>query len=177
MENVQEKMSLKEQVESLNKQVGALKKGENNSDSDKGFKLPRKVRSVLKKSKKKLNNNKLLFFYFKKNGRLEGPTLVPYSDNVLVYNYKAYEVDPRAVWDWGKYKAYAYKEIDRRPISNLNLKEIKRRGDLTDSDEILIKAVMRAVSSGVKKQANLKVLIIIAVVVTLIAAFFMFKPA
>lgn len=168
------KKTLKTEVEDLRDEIDHLKGTKKEKEA---FNMPRRWKRLFRASKKKSNENKILFLMLKRNGRIEGPILAPYSDNVFIYKYKPYEIDPRAVWEWGKFKVYLFKEVDRRPISNLNLKEIKKRGDLTDSDEILIKAVMRAVTGGQKKPFNAKVLIVIIIIVVIIAAFFMTKGA
>jgi len=164
-------MVVRKEIEELKEEIEELKR--KNGKKKQEFKLPGGWKRTFKASKKKQNVNKILFMLYKENGKIIGPKLVPYHDNVVVHNYKAYEVDPRAMWDWGKYKAYAFKETDRRPISNLDLKKIKERGDLTDSDEILIKAVMRAVEGGRKKPLDMKVLFVIGAIVVGIIVFMM----
>ena len=139
------------------------------------WKMPGKWKRTFKKSNRKSSLSKLLFVYMRKNGKIEQPKLLKYSDDVVVYNYKAYYVDPRAVWDWGKYKVYFYKEMDRRPVSNLNYKLIKERGDLTDGDEILIKATMKAIQDGFKKPMNKAVLIMVVIAVVVLVAYMFTK--
>jgi hypothetical protein len=134
--------------------------------------LPKKFERMGRKSMKKKENDKILFVYMRRNGIVDEPKLVKYDDNVIFYNWKAYDFDPRAVWQWGKYKFYFYKEVDRRPVSNLNYRVIKQRGDLTDGDEILIKATMKAVMEGVKKKMNKTALIILGVALVAIIIFF-----
>jgi len=129
------------------------------------WKPPGKWKRTLNNSHKKMGQGKIVFIYLRKNGVMEEPQLVPYKDDVVVYNNKAYEVDPRAMWRWGKFTIFIYKEMDRRPVSNLNLRAIHARGDLTDSDEILIKATMRAIQEGIKKKMNKAALIIGALVI------------
>ena len=93
-------------------------------------------------------------------------------------NNVPYEFDPRAVWIWWikkkPYKVVIIKEIDRRPVSNLDLDEIKQRGDATDSDEFLIKTALRAIQKEQVKQAAKWVLILIGIaIVGAVIYFFM----
>ena len=52
------------------------------------------------------------------------------------------------------YKLLIIKEIDRRPVSNLDWDDIRRRGDATDSDEFLIKAALKAQVTTTAKQVS-----------------------
>jgi len=117
----------------------------------------------MKNSLKKQDHILVLFYTI--TGDILGPQLYPIFDGNMVFiKSKPYEVDPRAVWRLGKYKCTSIREIDRRPISNLDLDEIKKRGDATDSDEFLIKAAMRAYTSGasaLKKSTNWWILLVI----------------
>jgi len=166
---------IRRELEQLKRDVIALADVQDENKRSNGKKkslIPKKAQKTLKKSKNKSNADKILFFYLRKNGKMDGPFLKKYSNDFITLNYKVHEVDPRATYDWGKHKVYIYKEVDRRPVSNLNLKEIKRRGDLTDSDEILIKATMKAIQEGVKKSLNKGMLIIIGVIVIGLLIFF-----
>lgn len=164
--------SMKDKVESLEEEVKELR-----VDKSIEWRVPGKWKRTLKKSKKKQGLDKLLFIYMRKNGKMEPPRLIRYTDDVVVYNHKAYHVDPRAVWEWGKNKVYLYKEMDRRPVSNLNYKLIQKRGDLTDGDEILIKATMRAIQDGSRKPLNKSVMIIIGIGVLVFLAYLFTKGA
>lgn len=161
-------VSMKNKIDRLERELSLLKQ---ETPQDVEWKMPAKWARTMKKSRKKVGQNQLLFIYMRKNGKIEPPKLVRYTDDVVVYNYKAYYVDPRAVWDWGKYKIYLYKEMDRRPVSNLNYKLIQERGDLTDGDEILIKATMRAIQEGAKKPINKAAMVIIGIVVLVFLAY------
>jgi hypothetical protein len=69
------------------------------------------------------------------------------------------------------HKVLIIKEIDRRPVSNLDLDEIRRRGDATDSDEFLIKAALRA-QTAVGKPMGKWVWIVVAVIIAGLLIFF-----
>ena len=146
----------------------------------KQFKWPFKWRATMRKSLR--DRNKVLVLYLNVKGDIEKPRLLPIeSGNMVIVKNRPYEVDPRAFWRLGKYKCLLIKEIDRRPVSNLDYVEIKRRGDATDSDEFLIKTAMRAVQLGAKKPikvaAVILVLVIIGVVVYLMATALPAAPA
>ena len=142
----------------------------------KQFKWNAKQLKQFKASKKKNSRNKVLLFYLNIKGEIETPRLYPlYSGNMVIIKNKPYEVDPRAFWNMGKYKCMVFKEIDRRPVSNLNYDEIKRRGDATDSDEFLIKAAMKAIQGGLKKPLNRGAIVLIVIAVLVMLGFFFFS--
>lgn len=160
--------------ELLNKLVKEKEYGEKRDDtksSKKIFKWPRPWQGKMKKSQKIRDN--VLVFYLNIKGEIEAPTIQPlYSGNMVIVRNKVYEVDPRAFWTvkvgFKMYKVLLLKEIDRRPVSNLDYSEIKRRGDSTDSDEFLIKAALRAQVGQAAKAVSKW--IIIAVVVLILGA-------
>ncbi|GAH22502.1 unnamed protein product, partial [marine sediment metagenome] len=105
-----------------------------------------------------------------------------FDGNMIVWKNKPYEFDPRAVWNIrmkGNPKAYLIKEIDRRPVrnkfgkivykdaavSNMDLDDIRARGDSTESDEFLIKAALKAQTAQGRKKANVAIIVIVALVI------------
>ena len=145
------------------------------NNQKKQFKWPWKSRSEMKSSAKK--PEEILVFFLTITSELVGPKLYPiYSGNMLIVKNSPYELDPRAVLRFGKYKCIILREIDRRPVSNLDLDEVKRRGDSTSSDEFLIKAAMRAITTTPpKKEMNKTLLIIIGIAVVAGLIFFFSK--
>jgi hypothetical protein len=112
----------------------------------KGWKWPFGWSWTMRKSKQR---DRILVFFLNIKGELESPMVVPlYYGNMVIIRNKVYEVDPRAFWivkaGAKTYKLLIIKEIDRRPVSNLDYSEIRKRGDATDSDEFLIKAALKA---------------------------------
>lgn len=144
----------------------AVKETEDKLKGKKQFKWPWKWRSAMK-SAKKAPPDYLLVMYLSIKGKIETPKLYPlYSGNMIIIRNKPYEVDPRAFWDMGKVKCLIIKEIDRRPVSNLDYDAIKARGDATDSDEFLIKAAMKAFTQQqAKKPMNKTVLIVVGIII------------
>jgi len=135
------------------------------NNQKKQFKWPWKVKKELKSSLKK--PEQILVFLLTITNEFIGPKLYPiYSGNMLIVKNSPYELDPRAVLRFGKYKCIIIKEVDRRPVSNLDLDEIRRRGDSTSSDEFLIKAAMRAITTTpAKKEMNKAVMVMIGIAV------------
>ena len=143
----------------------------------KPWKWPGKWKRSLKSGNKKPDT--ITMFYLNIKGEIEVPRVVPiYGGNMIVFRNKVYEVDPRAFWTvklgMNKIqKAYIVKEIDRRPVSNLDWHEIRKRGDATDSDEFLIKAAIRAqVRETVKTGGKWVVILIILAIVGGLIYFF-----
>ncbi len=137
------------------------------------FKWPVKWKQTFKLSRNKRNQILVLFLNIK--GEIEPPRLYPiYFSNMVIIKNRPYQVDPRSFWRLGKYTLQIIKGIDRRPVSNLDYNEIRKRGDSTDSDEFLIKAAMQAVmGSAKKKPIDKKILIVIAIIVIAAIVFFM----
>ena len=118
----------------------------------------------------KASKDQVVVVMLNKKGELEQPKLMPiYAGNLIVWDNTVYEFDPRAVVrikGLKKYPmAYLIKQIDRRPVSNLDLDEIRARGDSTESDEFLIKAALKAQTAKLELKSNM---IIIAIVILLI---------
>jgi len=140
----------------------------------KKFKFPSKHRGVMKKANKK--GNTILVWYLNAKGIIEPPKMYPmYSSDMIIVRNKPHQIDPRAFWRMGKYQCLLIKEIDRRPVSNLDYDEIKRRGDATDSDEFIIKAAMQAImGKPVKKPVNRNVIIVIGILAAVALGYFLF---
>jgi hypothetical protein len=163
----------------LNRLLQDKKLEERKQDTSKGkkqFKFPRPWLGKMKKGQKA--RDQVLVFYLNIKGEMEAPTLQPlYSGNMVIIRSKVYEIDPRAFWTvkigLKMYKILLIKEIDRRPVSNLDYTEIKRRGDATDSDEFLIKAALRAQVGQAQKQISKWIIIGIVVAVIAGIAYFL----
>ena len=155
--------SLREEIESLKDEIRYGKQKKKTKKEEKQWDYPRKWRGVMKKSLK--DGNRVLIFYLTKSGRLEKPKLLPImpGEYVLVHG-KPYDVHPKAFWTMGdkkQYRCLIIREIDRRPVSNMDWKKVMERGDLTDSDEILIRTVMKSILSPKAKQMNKTLFIIL----------------
>ena len=153
-------------LEKLTKEKSLLAKKEDTSKKKKLWKWPTKWKGAFRKSTKQ---DTVLVMYLNIKGEIEQPMLLPlYTGNMVIVRNKPYEVDPRAFWTVKMgakmFKVLILKEIDRRPVSNLNYSEIRERGDATDSDEFLIKAALKAQSQTVAKPFNKTILWVIGLV-------------
>ena len=157
----------------LNKLVEEKATNEKKDDTKKNkkqFKMPKPWAGKMNKAQKMRDT--VIVFYLNIKGEMEPPMLQPlYGGSMVIIRNKVYEVDPRAFWTvrigFKMFKVLLIKEIDRRPVSNLDYTEIKKRGDATDSDEFLIKAALRAQIAQNAKAMNKW--IIIAIVVAIVA--------
>ena len=162
----------------LNKLIDDKNMGIQRADTKKTkkfFKWPMSWKSKANKSSKKPDT--VLIFYLNIKGEIQTPMIVPiYSGNMVIIRNKIHEVDPRAMWSLKigakTHKVLIIKEIDRRPVSNLDLDEIRNRGDATDSDEFLIKAALRAQTAVAKKPVSIWVWIIAGIVIVGLLIFF-----
>lgn len=121
----------------------------------------------------------VVLFYLNIKGEIEQPMIVPlYGGNMVIIRNKVHEVDPRAFWSvrigLKHYKVLLIKEIDRRPVSNLDYSEIRKRGDATDSDEFLIKAALRAQTQAVAKPINRAAIILIGLLILGVVGYIIF---
>ena len=170
--------SVRDTLERIEDKLDYGKKKDETAETEKKWKMPWKWKTNIKKASKSLD--KVLVLYLNIKGELETPMVQPlYQGNMVIIRNKPYEVDPRAFWTvkigFKQYKVLIIKEIDRRPVSNLDYSEIKRRGDATDSDEFLIKAAMKAQQTQVTKGMGKIAIVIIILVVIGALAYFFFK--
>lgn len=165
--------------ELLEKLVEEKKNGEKKKETNKISKKwnwPMTWKGKMNKSSGPNAREKVVVFYLNIKGEIEQPMIVPlYGGNMVIIRNKVYEVDPRAFWitkiGFKTYKILIIKEIDRRPVSNLDYSEIKSRGDATDSDEFLIKAALRAQTQQVAKPINKWVIIIVVLLILGVVGF------
>jgi len=158
---------LKKDLELLERDIAIKKLQKATEKEAKQFKLPFKVKRILNASLKKKGGEKILFFYFNcKSGEVEPPILLPYTGNMVVYKHKVYKLNPKAIWTlrWGPfnktYKAYFYRDFDRRPISSGDYENVVLSGNSTEDDEILIKAALSARVNTLATNMNWKALLI-----------------
>jgi hypothetical protein len=188
-------ITLADRVRNLESKKKLEERTEDTKKKEKPFKYPFKWMQAFNQSKKKLNNEKMLVFFLNKKNEIELPKMMPiYEGNMIIWRNKPYEFDPRAIWNVrgvkGNPRAYVIKELDRRPVknkynkfvytdaavSNLDLDDIRERGDSTESDEFLIKAALKAqVSQDNKKKMSMAVIVVVIVLVIGVAWFFLSK--
>ncbi len=177
-------ITLAERVRNLEEEKKIKDRGEKTKKETKQFKWPMKWRRKFKQSTKKGMEDKLLVIFLNKKNEIEPPKFMPIFDgNMVVWKNKPYEFDPRAMWIVRGMRrnprAYLIKEIDRRPVknkfdkyvytdaavSNMDLDEIRERGDSTESDEFLIKAALKAQQAQMSRKKMSAIAIIIMLVV------------
>jgi len=177
-------VTLAERFKELEGKVKIMERAEETEKKQKKFRWPLTWKQKMKKSTRKGMEEQMLVFFLNKKNEIETPRFMPIFDgNMIVYKNKPYEFDPRAVWTVrGMRKnprAYIIKEIDRKAVknkskkiiykdsavSNLDLDEIRARGDSTESDEFLIKAALKAQKSEQKKAMKTGVIVIVGLVV------------
>jgi len=128
---------------------------ESSKGKKKEFKLPWKIGSLAKKSDKTMTH--VLVQYLTIKQQIEFKLCRIVSGNIIVVNNKAHELDPKAIWRFKKHTWYIVREIDRKPVSNEDYDAVRRRGDSTDEDTVLIKAVLGAIKKpeGVLQNKNI----------------------
>jgi len=175
-------ITLAERVRKLEEEKKIAERGKKTAKETRQFRFPFKWRRKFSQASKKRMREMILVFFLNKKNEIEPPKFMPIFDgNMVVWKNKPYEFDPRAVWTLRGIrknpKAYVIKEIDRRPVknkfdkymyadaavSNLDLDEIRARGDSTESDEFLIKAALKAQTTQLAKKAKVSIIAIIII--------------
>jgi hypothetical protein len=150
-----------------------IKETQESLQKQKKWKWSWKANQEMKKSKKV--KDQILVFYLNVRNELEMPKLYPiYGGNMIIIRNKPYLLTPLAVLSHGKYKCVVIREIDRRPVSNMDYKDVKARGDSTESDELLIKATLKAMIGPAKQPMNKNMIIIIIVIIVAIGGLLWF---
>lgn len=141
-----------------------LKPKEEEKPEEKKWKFPFKTNTLFKRSAKKTDY--VLVQYLTNNYQCEYKLLPVISGNIVMVRNKAYELDPRKIYRYGKVGMYIIREFDRKPVSNEDYKIVKELKQDTDSDVPLIKAVLGAIMKEQKTETrNWMILIIIGVIV------------
>lgn len=147
-------MKIKDRLEQLEEELKHGKRKRDTLLNKKDFKYPFSWKMKAKRSIKA--RDKVLVWYLNARGIIEPPQLVPvYAGNVIIIKDRSHEFDPRALCNvkmgFKLYKALLIREIDRKPWCNLDWNKVKKRGDTTRNDEILLKMLRLAMVEKVKK--------------------------
>lgn len=139
----------------------------------KKFKLPFKVRRLMKLEPKRPGH--VLVQYLTRKYQVRWLLQPVVSGDIVVIDNKPHTLNPKTTWRYGKSLWYIIREIDRKPVSNLDYNLVKKRGDDTEADAPLIKAVLGAIQKkspigGKNMWIGIIVIIIIAAVLYLIFA-------
>lgn len=199
-----ESKPLSEKLRDLESQLDILKREKEAKANTKSFKFPFRWIWRLNASKKKANLEKILVLFLNKKNEIETPTFVPvFSGNIIIYRNKAYEFDPRGIWRMkgvkGYPSVYLIREIDRRPltnpktgklvkdkdgriiyskdaaVSNMDIDEVRARGDSTESDEFLIKAALKAYTAQKTSKPVNWIVIGVVILVVCVGAFYLLR--
>lgn len=142
------------------------------SKNMKPFKMPNRAKKAIKDGTKLPDS--IVTQYLTQKGEVRFRICKIVSGNIIVINNKAHELDPECLWRMGKQMWYIHREIDRKPVSNKDYEKLKEQGRDTESDVVLIKAVLGAIN---KPKQEIKkgwiIFAIIALVVGLVAYMFL----
>lgn len=198
-----ERGTLSNKIRNLEDELTQLKREKEAGQTSKEFKFPFKWMWKFNQSRKAVNIEKVLIMFLNKKNEIEKPMFVPiYSGNIVIYKNKAYEFDPRGIWRLkgvkGYPSVYLIREIDRRPlrnpdtrklvrdnsgrvvygkdaaVSNMDIEDVRARGDSTESDEFLIKAALKAYTDKKDTVKANWVVIGIIIVIVAVGAYFLF---
>ncbi len=133
----------------------------------KGKKVPKILSKLMKKNRKK--SGYVVVQYLTANYDIKFTLCKIVSGNLVVIENKVHQLDPDKIWRSGKDSFYILREIDRHPVSNDDYQEVKARGDDTDADVPLIKAVLGAIQKNkVSSETNKNTMLIIGVIAAVI---------
>lgn len=152
-------MKLRDRLDRLEDEVRFGEHRRDTRKKQKEFKYPFSWKSKMKRSVKKPAMDKVLVWYMDKKQTIHPPMLVPvYAGNVVIINDKSHEFHPRALCNmrvgFKYYKTLLIREIDRKPWCNADWSKVKKRGDSTRNDEILLKMLRLAMVEKVKRAAG-----------------------
>ena len=134
---------------------------------------PKILRNLMKKKKKKLNY--VVVQYLTINYEMQFKLCKVISGNLVVVENKVHKLDPDKIWRLGKDSCYILREIDRHPVSNEDYGDVRARGDDTDADVPLIKAVLGAIQKqGSSAETNKNTMVIIGVIAAIVIGAILF---
>jgi len=140
----------------------------------KGNKTPKILKKLMKRKRKK--NGYVVVQYLTVNYEVKFMLSKVVSGNLVVVENKVHKLNPDKIWRLGKDSCYILREIDRHPVSNDDYEQIRERGDDTDGDVPLIKAVLGAVQknkASTEMNKNGMVIAGVIAVVVVVAVLFM----
>jgi len=143
-----------------------------NPKKKKEYKLPWKTRSLLKQGPK--NPDKVVVMYLTQKYEVRWYLSKIISGNLIIINNKVHVLNPKCLFRFGKNSFYVFREIDRKPVSNLDYNKVKKRQDDTDSDVPLIKAVLGAIAKKEGLKVSKNIWIILAILAVVGVALFIF---
>ena len=152
-----QKGSQHDKLDTILKVITEEKALEETKKEKKGWKIPFKWKKTMNKSLKKTSEEKVLCFFINNKGELESPVLLPIiNGNIIVYKYTIHKIDPLDILTFVNkkkfYKVLIYRVMDRKAVSIRDYKDVKDKGDSTENDEVLIKAMLTAKASQISKQ-------------------------
>lgn len=134
----------------------------------------KKMERLGKKTNKKAEMVMVQYLTAKRQVFFKGCKIV--SGNLVVIDNKVHELNPKKIWIYNKTIWYIVREIDRKPVSNEDYDAVVARGDDTDSDVPLIKAVLGAIQKQNIEAAGKMLWIILGIAVVGVVAFlFLYK--
>ncbi len=158
-------------IQRLKKELIILKSQD--KKTKRGKKVPKKLKMLMKKKKKK--SGYVVVQYLTTDYEIKFKFCKIVSGNLVVIDNKVHKLNPDKIWRLGKESCYILREIDRHPVSNDDYEAVRERGDDTDADVPLIKAVLGAVQkSKTSAETNKNTTIIIGVIVAVVIAAILF---
>lgn len=154
-------------IQRLKKELIILKSQDKRTKRKK--KAPKGLRMLLKKKKKKPGY--VVVQYLTADYEIRFKLCKIVSGDLVVVENKVHKLDPDKIWRLGKESFYILREIDRHPVSNNDYQDVRDRGEDTDADVPLIKAVLGAVqkNKSISETSN-KTMIIVGVIVAVVIA-------
>ena len=152
-------------IQRLKKELIILKSQD--KKTRKKTKMPKLLQKLLKKRKKKPGY--VVVQYLTANYEIKFKLCKIISGNLVVVDNKVHKLNPDKIWRLNKDSCYILREIDRNPVSNDDYEQIRERGDDTDGDVPLIKAVLGAIQKNKSSEdTNKNTMVIIGVIAVVV---------
>jgi Ni,Fe-hydrogenase I large subunit len=138
------------------------------------FRFPSfRIKSMMKRTEKK-DEMIIVQYLTQKYGVKFIPCRVV-GGNIIVVNNKVHVINPKTLYRFGKHRWYIYREIDRRPVSNIDYNKVKKRRDDTEADAPLIKAVLGAIQKPSLSLGSKNLWIVVLIIAAIgIVLYFLF---
>ena len=158
-------------IQRLKKELIILKSKD--KKTSKKTRAPKGLAKLLKNRRKKVGY--VVVQYLTTNYDIKFKLCKIVSGNLVVVENKVHKLDADKIWRLGKDSYYILREIDRHPVSNEDYQEVRARGDDTDADVPLIKAVLGAIQKNkTSSETNKNAMVIGGVIAAIAVAAFLF---
>ena len=157
-------------LDELERKVDRLSTKKKRKKKQKQFEYPKVLNKLSGKADKKIDS--VVVQYLTAKNQVQWKLCKVIAGNLVVVRNKVHVLNPKMLWRYKNKMWYILREIDRRPVSNMDYEAVRAAKQDTDADVPLIKAVLGAIQKQDEPKKNKNAIIIGALIV--IAAIIVF---